>query len=255
MITESATDVRAPRAMSAAAYDEQWRELDDFIRYNPGARHRRRQVLRMIASLPFRSYVEIGCGPAEFLMLLSEQRRDCELWGADLSGEVVERNREKLPTITFEQLDIQEDRLDRTFDLVACQEVVEHLNDRTKAFENLAAMVAPGGHLLVTCPTGTLFETERHFGHTTHPDVREIERHARAQGLEVVHMYNWGFPLYRLMKVATNVNAAWALKNFAEGEYSWAKKRLNDALYLANFANVRSPWGCQLFALLRKPEG
>jgi SAM-dependent methyltransferase len=38
------------------------------------------------------------------------------------------------------------------YDLVLCTEVLEHVANWSGAFENLAALVAPGGFLLLTCP-------------------------------------------------------------------------------------------------------
>jgi len=54
---------------------------------------------------------------------------------------------------------------------------IEHLDDRRSAMRHLAAMVAKGGHFVLTCPTGKVQATERHFGHATHPTVDEIGRY------------------------------------------------------------------------------
>ena len=248
-------DVVAP--LSAAEYDEQWRVAEDFVRYHPGSRHRRRLALSLVSDLPFSTYLEVGCGPADFLRALAGRRAAMGevatgFWGADLSDDVIKRNSERWPQHHFETLNVENERLDRKFDLVGCQEVIEHLACREDAFANLSSMLNSGGHLLITCPTGKVFETERHFGHTTHPDAAEIRRHADANDLEVVELINWGFPSYRLLKIATNLNSKRAIETFASGRYGFFQKRVCDALYLANFCNLRSPWGVQLFALLRK---
>lgn len=240
-------------ALGAREYDRLWRELDDFIRFHPGARHRRRWCLRLIDGLSYRSYLDVGCGPGDFLSLVHQRAAPgVEMWGADLSPEVVQKNQKRLPGVNFVALNIEETRLERSFDLISCQEVIEHLNDRDKAMGNLSAMLNPNGHLLLSCPTGTVYETERHFGHTTHPTISELQRHANRHGLEIIRAVNWGFPTYAMLKFATNINAQWAIKNFATGRYSWAQKRLSDALYYLNYLNVASPLGCQLFVLLRK---
>src|SRR6185295_5907898 len=128
---------------------------------------------------------------------------------------------------------------------VVCSDVLEHLVDRRSATRNLASMVAPGGHLLVTCPTGRVYQTERHFGHVSHPSVAEMEGHAAAAGLRPVRVENWGWPLYRAMKWATNVDSAWAMKNFASGRYSRSAKLVSDVLYWVNWLNLpTSGAGC-----------
>lgn len=176
-----------------------------------------------------------------------------ELWGADLSPETVHANNVAHAFAHFEVLNIEHESLARTFDLVVCTEVIEHLDHQEKAVENLSKMVAPGGHLLITCPTGRVFPTERHFGHVAHPTPDKLGNMIRANGLEVVSLANWGFPLYSALKTATNVNPDWALKTFGTTAYSASAKAVSKALYWANFFNLpSSPWGCQLFALARR---
>ena len=236
-------------------YDEFWAACPDFNRYNPGALHRRRAIGKLIQSVPFRSMLDVGCGDAQVLMWVRAHAPEgTELWGADLSPETVQANNAKHSFAHFEVLNLEAENLPRTFDLVVCTEVIEHLDRQEAAMANLAKMVAPGGHLLVTCPTGKVFPTEKHFGHVTHPTPDRLGNMMRANGLDVVSLENWGFPLYSTLKSATNVNPDWALKNFGTTKYSFSAKAVSKALYWANFFNVpSSPWGVQLFALAHRP--
>jgi hypothetical protein len=128
------------------------------------------------------------------------------------------------------------------------------MEDRERAFAHLEAMLRPGGSLLVTCPTGRVFPTERHFGHTTHPDETELGALAERAGLRLVSVVNWGFPVYRLTKWLTNLNPELALRKFAVSRYGPSQIAVSGALYLANFLNLpSSAHGCQLFAVLEKP--
>lgn len=231
-----------------------WRELGPFIRYNPGARHRRRILFQLVDDLPKRSVLDIGCGNGELLQLMRARYPEIErATGADLSEAVIEQNRRAHPELGFEVLDIERTALPLQAELVTCSEVIEHLDTRTTAFAHLAQMVAPGGSLVVTCPTGKVFATEKHFGHTTHPSMAELETLGRGAGLELGRVINWGFPVYRLTKWLTNLNPELALRKFAVEKYGRAQILVSDALYLANFLNApSSSHGCQLFALYRK---
>lgn len=244
--------------MDAAVYNRKWPEWTDFIRYNPGARHRRRLTLKLIADAPFKTVLDVGCGNAELLSLLAAKYPDASLQGADFSAEIVKRNRKCLPGIPFHVLDIEAGCVQQQFDIVICCEVIEHLGDRRKGLTHLKGMARPGGYVAITCPTGPVYETERYFGHTTHPTIDEIREHARALDLEIVKLWNWGWPTYSAMKWATNVNSEWALRKFASGRYSAWSKSVSNALYWANFVNLsgRLPesMGCQLFVLLKAPE-
>lgn len=237
-------------------YDKFWGECSDFVRYNPGARHRRRITARFLDGLAGDSLLDVGCGTSELLAWLRYRLPAIQHFaGADLSAESVKRNQERFPDLGYHVLNVEQEALDATFDIVVCSEVIEHLDDRAAAFKNLAAMVAPGGHLLVTAPTGKLYATELHFGHVTHPDLAELEAHGEANGLTLRRAENWGWPLYKTLKWATNINAEWSLRNFASNAYSAWNRWVSSSLYWANFVNLPSSRrGCQLFVLFSRPE-
>jgi len=245
----------SPVTEASAFYDEQWAELGDFIRYNPGARHRRRMVARMLRGVEFDSVLDVGCGPGEMLLWIRRAFPEARtLWGVDVALETIGRNRERIPWARFEQVDIERERIRQDFDLVICSEVVEHLQDRPAALRNLASMVKTGGHLLVTCPTGRMFPTELRFGHVSHPTVDELLALGADNGLDTQRYEHWGWPTYSITKRLTNLWPNWAMQQFAKGRYSVGKRLVSSGLYVLNFANLTSAAsGCQLFWLYRKP--
>src|SRR5579863_6405475 len=162
-------------------YQAFWEETPDFTRYNPGARHRRRLITDCLGSERFVSALDVGCGQGELLSLLRGGHPEASaLAGVDLSPDQVVRNQARWPDIEFFALDVQKEALDRTFDHVVCSEVIEHLDDQRGAVANLARMVRAGGRLLITCPTGSMYATERHFGHVRHPEAEELVGWARS---------------------------------------------------------------------------
>lgn len=248
---------RSAAAANQEFYDEFWRSCPDFSRYNPGVLHRRRAIVELVRSIPHREILDVGCGTGELLVWLrSKLGGRTRFVGADLSEATIEADRKCHPFAEFHVLDVQRRALDETFEVVICTEVVEHLDDRLRALRNLAATVSPGGHLILTCPTGKLHATEKHFGHVAHPTARELRAELAGAGLTVVSMRSWGFPLYTALKYATNVRPDWALGNFAKSEYGAAAKLVSKALYYANYLNFSStPLGCQLFVLARRERG
>lgn len=237
-----------------AFYETFWAQTPDYARYNPGACHRRRLILDVIAPLRATSLLDAGCGDGTLLGFMRQARPDIPDWtGADLSPAQVERNRSRFPGIRFDVLDLEAAALERTFDLVLCSEVLEHVRDQAAAMRHLARMLTPQGHLVVTCPTGRMYATERHFGHVHHPTPQELAGLAQASGLRVLSLQNWGWPLYRILKWATNVDAEWSLKHFADGPYSTGAKLVSSALYWANHANrAHDARGCQLIGLFQR---
>jgi trans-aconitate methyltransferase len=241
-------------ALSPQDYDRFWSGADDYIRYNPGSRHRRRLVLDMLQDLPFASVLDIGCGNGALLRLLRGRfPRVRALHGADLSPAVIDESRRRHPEMSFSVLNIEKEHLPGTFDLITCCEVIEHLSDQQAALRNIAAMLPERGYALITCPTGKVYDTDRHFGHVHHPSATELAELAGDAGLQVVQLRNWGWPLMQGFKQAANLNPAWALRRFASGRYTAASRLVAAALYYLNFLNRDDPArGCQLLALLRR---
>ncbi len=248
-------DVQA-RELNASNYNQFWEEWPDFVRYHPGSRHRRRLILDCVRSLRFSSVLDVGCGTGELLGLIQmEFPEKITLSGADFSPSVVEENKRKYPGVEFFVIDLPRQKLEKRYDLVLCSEVIEHISDQKSSFLNLANLVRPGGHLCLTCPTGKIYSTEKHFGHVHHPSAEEILSYAKESGLEVLSLKVWGFPTYNLLKWATNVNSEWAIKNFSTGKYDWKKKIISNVLYYTNFLNFsKHTQGSQIVALFRKPS-
>lgn len=242
--------------LAASEYDEMMtRECVDFSRYHPGVRHRQRLLLRLVKQVAPKEVMDVGCGRGELIHFLQQRLpAGVSFHGVDYSGEVVKENAKRFPGATFSVLNLFEPtNPPAKRELVVCSEVIEHLDDPYRGLKNLAGLVAPKGHLIVTCPVGPVYPTERHFGHTMHPDFKKLLSTAAASGLQTVKVFNWGFPLYALQKKATNMNPEWAIKNFANGSYSAKQIAVSQALYLANFMNLpNSPWGCQFVGLFRK---
>ena len=55
-------------------------------------------------------------------------------------------------TMEYPAHDIVRDRLDRDFDIVIADQVIEHVSDPISAVANMKAMLRPDGHLLVATP-------------------------------------------------------------------------------------------------------
>lgn len=257
--TTTATTTATPNATerNRAVYDAIWPQLSDFIRFNPGARHRRRQVLRFLDGLQFDSLLDVGCGNAELLRAIDARYPGKDLGGVDLSSVVVDRNARTFGHLRFATANVEREPLplhDGPVDVVVCCEVLEHLDRPEEALRRIADALRPGGHAIVTTPTGKVHTTEQRFGHVRHPRPRELALQAAGAGFDVVELLSWGFPVYALTKWAANVDADAAMARFAgDRPYGVVEKGVSLGLWAANFLNLdRSPLGVQLFALLRK---
>lgn len=242
-------------ALSGTEYDRQWGLLSDFIRYNPGARHRRRLLTRLVrAGQAPGTVLDVGCGLGELVEMLHDLYPTAAITGVDISEHALDANSTRFPFASFGLLDVERDRLDRQFDLVISSEVIEHLDEQAEAVSNLCAMVAPGGALVVSVPAGKVFATEKSFGHVRHPELGWLEGAVGRAGLTVTDAFRWGFPTYLALKYVVNARPEMTMREFGSGTYSPFKRRLNDAIYLGTFACVKeSSKGCQTFLRAVRP--
>ncbi len=110
--------------------------------------------------------------------------------GSDLTATAVERLGERFPALEFRRLDLSEPgaRVDgRDFDAISAMDVLFHITDDDaygRAIANLAAMLRPGGLLVLTenFLHGEALRSERQASRT----LATIEGLVRANGLEPV---------------------------------------------------------------------
>lgn len=156
-------------------------------------RARARSLQRALAStggtLAGLDVCEIGCGTGFY----AEQCRDhgaSSYTGVDIAAVSVERLRARFPAYTFVKADITapEAAVRGTFDLVLMADMLFHIVDDARfriALRNAAAMVRPGGRLILSDVLG-----ERSFRaaeHVWHRSEREYATLLSASGLRLDH--------------------------------------------------------------------
>jgi SAM-dependent methyltransferase len=169
---------------------------DDMRRYGPMARHSRRLMRRMTDDLSPRSILDIGGGEGSLLETLSAAHPNAKMTGTDLAATAVELARKQMPRAEFAVLDVTKERLPGAFDLVVCADVVEHIEDDQSALDNMAAMTAPGGYVVVATLQGRMRRFEKDVGHVRNYIPAELEEKMRLAGLSIDRVIAWGFPFY-----------------------------------------------------------
>ncbi len=184
-------------ATSDVDYNAVWSGAwDDMRLYGPMARHSRRLMRRITGDLAPASILDIGCGEGSLLKTLSERHPAAALMGAELSHTALNLARAALPRASFDVLDVSKGALPRTFDLVVCSDVVEHIDDDQSAIDNMAAMTAPGGHAVIATLQGRMRAFEKDVGHVRNYAPGELEDKMRRAGFTVDRVIAWGFPFY-----------------------------------------------------------
>jgi SAM-dependent methyltransferase len=222
-------------ALGADDYDEMWSRLEDFLRYNPGARHRRRLVLRALRrhAAGATEVLDVGCGLGEMLAFLATKLPAVRFTGVDFSPGAIESCRRRFPDHRFAVANVVDDDLPGPYDAVVCSELLEHLDEPEAALVHIAGSLKPGATIVVTVPNGKVFATERAVGHVAHPTPATLRGWFDSAGLDVLEARRWGWPGYLMLKYAANIDADRAMEAFGSGRYSWPIRRANDIAYAA----------------------
>lgn len=136
--------------------------------------------------------LDAGCGSGAFTMAAARRGNDALGLSFDERNNAIAAERARtlgLTNVRFETADLR--RLDSlapalgTFDEVLCTEVIEHIMDDRKLVRDLAALLKPGGRLLLTTPNkdyrplvGDVHSTVEDGGHVrwgySHGEIRAL---------------------------------------------------------------------------------
>ena len=154
----------------------------------------RLELLKLIKKLDPVSVLDVGCGSGGNLAALAHAMPHVALSGVDVSPEALALAAQRVPSASFRQLDAQKDKLDERFDLVLCNQVIEHLIDDMTALRNMSLMAKRW--VLVGTMRGRMRKSELAIGHFRNYSDIELCAKAESAGLEVVDIFGWGFPFY-----------------------------------------------------------
>lgn len=106
----------------------------------------------MISFLPgyYSKVLEIGCANGEFVKYL---RNDCEVWGCEMNLAAAEIASTKLfKIIVGKYSEIVNEIPDNYFDLIICNDVIEHMDDHDWFLNSIYKKVVKGGFLIGSVP-------------------------------------------------------------------------------------------------------
>jgi 2-polyprenyl-3-methyl-5-hydroxy-6-metoxy-1,4-benzoquinol methylase len=234
--------------LSLETYDRLWTETwGDQQNFGPVHRRQREELLRLMTKLDVRSVLDVGCGSGGNLAELAHAMPHLVLSGVDVSQEALALAAKRVPSATFRQLDAQKEKLDETFDLVLCNQVIEHLADDTTALRNMALMAKRW--VLVATMRGRMRPSEALIGHMRNYSDKDLREKAARVGLEVVDIFGWGFPfyspLYRTM-------IEWLPGGPPEGNFGTLQKTIANFLYHLYALNI--PRRGDVVTMLARPH-
>ncbi len=185
-------------------YSEYWTRLRGSHHLHPANRYRYWLIVRALRrhGLRFASVLDCGCGDGSLLTRVLQAFGAERAIGVDISPETIENLRKNGPAgVAFRVADLGKPLQGaEPVDLVLCSEVIEHVPDDGVLLDNLARLVVPGGHLVLTTQSGPIRRTENTLGHLRHYDLGELAARVEKAGFRVLEKRRRGWPLLNLQK-------------------------------------------------------
>ncbi len=134
-----------------------YKHQDYQVRSNdPYALAKYRVVLRWLPQADHLTVLNAGCGSGEMNALLA-RNRSWHIDAIDTDPDAVTRSLAlkadmNLMNVQISQNSIEDFRPQHLYDLIVCNDVIEHISDDAQALARLTALLRPGGRLYITVP-------------------------------------------------------------------------------------------------------
>lgn len=155
-------------------------------------RARNRLLLWVLTSkiLPFRTFLEVGCGTGFVLQAIGEAFRSCELYGSEYFEAGLSFARERVPYATFCQMDATEMDESDAYDAIGVFDVIEHIEKDLEVLINLSRALKGGGYLVITVPQHPFLwsEVDEKAYHVRRYTRSELLHKTTAAGLKVEYV-------------------------------------------------------------------
>lgn len=108
--------------------------------------------------------LDVGCGVGVFCKMVRDEKKECEIWGTDISDDVI-RDNGKQEGIIYKQgyAGHQKFLPDNYFDVVFAGEILEHMDNPALLFEEAYRVLKKGGYFIVTTPLNTAVTSPEHM--------------------------------------------------------------------------------------------
>ncbi|CAN5430890.1 class I SAM-dependent methyltransferase [soil metagenome] len=230
-------------------------------------RSRNRLFKRMVENhvLPDRKtrFLEIGCGTGGFIRQIVSNP-SLEITGSEVYLKGLLYAKKNLPDVDFIQFDIAEGTVGECFDMIAAFDVLEHIDNDTRALANVNSMLNAGGVFIVSVPQHQFLwsRLDEIVKHKRRYSRRDLLDKLRQNGFEISYCTSFLFVLFPLMLISRIFDRARAQTGSDEAalekrtSFSGALNRVFDAFMRIDELLIRSgfslPFGGTLLVVARK---
>jgi len=135
-------------------------------------------------------FIDLGCGVGVPGQMVNEKKKGCEIWGVDISDEVIKNSKKDAPYGKWFQGYVGGlDFLPKDyFDVCFSGEVIEHLDEPKDLFRDAFRILKKDGKLVITTPNEDLIHSQEHVWLFTKEDVENLFTSAGFKKVEFVSL-------------------------------------------------------------------
>lgn len=127
---------------------------------------------------PALTVLEVGCACGGTLLRIRNANPKAKIYGIEYDEKAAKIARCFAPVEALDVETLEKPAWRETFDYIILGDVIEHLREPWQAMKNLAALLKPGGHVVVSIPNVMHFSVFRMMfsGHWTYEDAGILDR-------------------------------------------------------------------------------
>ncbi len=160
--------------------------------------------------------LDVGCGGGILAYLLNQ--RKVKVCGIDISKNSIEHCKKYMPNLEFKESSIYSIPYNEEFDVVASNQLLEHLKEPERAIKEMIRVLKPGGTLLITVPIGHQLDLSRDVGHVQHWDFYQI--------MDLFKKFGDDFKIYFINKWNQNYKESGEPRGKNCFAIKWIKKKI-----------------------------
>ena len=217
-------------------YEDLWlNQWADMERYNPTALHLKKHISKIVSNLDgVNSILDAGCGIGLNILDLRRNFPEIIYTGGELTQGILDLAKKFTGSeskTNYIQLDLSSENLNTKdkYDLVLCNQVLEHIENDELAIRNLCKL--SNKYILITVPAGSYNKTSKLVGHFRHYNIHSLSKKLNDNNLDIIYIQSWGFPFHSIYKFLLNILSEENQKKVGMGNYGVTKKIISCFLY------------------------
>lgn len=251
----------SPRLDGANDWNFIWQNLSEGMSRNPGREYRFGRILDLFPIEKNLQVLDFGCGTGNLLNQLVSQFPQNIYWGADTSDAGIEASKLLVPHASILKINLSKGKPSlavslRSFDVVVCSEVIEHIEDDRQTLQFLISLLKPGGSLILTVPSGPISKFDKFIGHSRHYSKRHLESLLGESGFINIEVNRSGFPAINILRLATIVAGNTMIPLLQKNSFAQSGSSRYITLFLQKTFRISlkdSYFGWQLISICQKP--